>query len=433
MENSVKILASNAKEAAIILAAKSSDAKNKALLRMADALYEKREEIIRANEQDVENAKKDNIAPPLLKRLIFKEDKLIDVIKGIRDLAALPDPIGQTTYQSELDKGLELYRVTCPIGVIGIIFEARPDALVQISALCLKSANSVLLKGGMEASLTNQALAKIIEEASVNEDIPKGWISLLLTRTDVSELLKMEDEVNLIIPRGSNQFVQMIMNNTKIPVLGHADGVCHTYIDKSADSEMAYKILLDAKTQYVSACNTTETVLIHIDVSNQILPRLNEIFKENNIEIFGCEKTCKILGCKEVLNWHHEYLDYQISIKIVDSMEDAIVHINKYGSGHTEAIITSDEDSARKFMSLVDSGNVFWNCSTRFSDGFRYGFGAEVGISTSKIHARGPVGLEGLVTYKYKLFGCGQIVGDYSSGKAIFLHNKLSNECKFDR
>lgn len=433
MEKTVKQAARMAKDASITMAAITSEQKNKALERIAQALFTNKEQILAANAIDVKKAGEECLADPLIKRLIFSENKLNDVIKGLYDMISLPDPVGQTTYQNQIDKGLELYRVTCPIGVIGVIFEARPDALIQISALCLKSSNAVLLKGGAEAFETNQVLTKIISDATNMENIPEGWISLLKSRTDVMELLKMDEEVNLIIPRGSNQFVQMIMDNTKIPVLGHADGVCHTYVDESADMEMSIRILLDAKTQYVSACNTTETILIHQGIASLLLPVMKEYFDKNHIEIFGCEKTSGILNCKPVTDWHTEYLDYMVSIKIVTDIQDAIQHINKYGSGHTEAIITKEEAPARTFMSLVDAGNVFWNCSTRFSDGFRYGFGAEVGISTSKIHARGPVGLEGLITYKYKLFGNGQIVGDYASGKSSYLHIKTDHKCPFDR
>jgi len=433
MEETVKQIAQKARDASIQMAAMTSTQKNRALERIAQELIENKTEILQANSLDIKKAREDGIAEPLIKRLLFGENKLLDVVKGLYDMARLPDPIGKTTYQNQLDKNLELYRVTCPIGVIGIIFEARPDALVQISGLCLKSSNAVLLKGGTEASETNRILTKIIQKASRKENIPEGWISLLMTRTDVMDLLKMEEEVDLIIPRGSNLFVQMIMNNTKIPVLGHADGVCHTYVDEEYDTDMAIRILLDAKTQYVAACNATETILIHQKSASRLLPILKENFDRNHVEILGCEKTCGILHCKPVVNWHTEYLDYTVSVKIVSSLQEAVAHINRYGSGHTEAIITSQESAARQFMSLVDSANVFWNCSTRFSDGFRYGFGAEVGISTSKIHARGPVGLEGLVTYKYKLFGNGQTVEDYSSGGSTYLHLRTDKECPFDR
>jgi glutamate-5-semialdehyde dehydrogenase len=433
MEDTIKQIAQSARNASIHMAALPSEKKNKALERIAKALKENSSLILAANALDIENAKANHLPVPMQKRLLFDGKKLQEVVQGLLDMARLPDPVGRTTYQNQLDKGLELYRVTCPIGVIGIIFEARPDALVQISALCLKSSNAVLLKGGTEANETNRILAKVIQDASLEEGIPEGWISLLRTRTDVMDLLKLDEEVDLIIPRGSNEFVQMIMNNTRIPVLGHADGVCHAYAHRDCDPAMAIRILLDAKAQYVAVCNAAETILIHQDIAPELLPRLNDTFEENRIQIFGCDRTRAIIDCEPVTDWHTEYLDYKVSVRIVDSLEEAIAHINRYGSGHTEAILTESESAARTFMSLVDAGNVFWNCSTRFSDGFRYGFGAEVGVSTSKIHARGPVGLEGLVTYKYKLFGTGQTVGDYSSGKASFLHLQTDKDCPFDR
>jgi glutamate-5-semialdehyde dehydrogenase len=433
MEDTIKQIAQSARNASIHMAALPSEKKNKALERIAKALKENSSLILAANALDIENAKANHLAVPMQKRLLFDGKKLQEVVQGLLDMARLPDPVGRTTYQNQLDKGLELYRVTCPIGVIGIIFEARPDALVQISALCLKSSNAVILKGGTEANETNRILAKVIQDASLEEGIPEGWISLLRTRTDVMDLLKLDEEVDLIIPRGSNEFVQMIMNNTRIPVLGHADGVCHAYAHRDCDPAMAIRILLDAKAQYVAVCNAAETILIHQDIAPELLPRLNDTFEENRIQIFGCDRTRAIIDCEPVTDWHTEYLDYKVSVRIVDSLEEAIAHINRYGSGHTEAILTESESAARTFMSLVDAGNVFWNCSTRFSDGFRYGFGAEVGVSTSKIHARGPVGLEGLVTYKYKLFGTGQTVGDYSSGKASFLHLQTDKDCPFDR
>ena len=378
------------------MAAMASSHKDKALERIAQALIENKETILQANAEDVRKAKEDGLSEPLIKRLLLSESKLLDAVKGIRDMALLPDPIGKTTYQNQMDKNLELYRVTCPIGVIGIIFEARPDALIQISALCLKSSNAVLLKGGTEANGTNRALTAVIKKASEEEGIPDGWISLLLTRTDVMELLKMDGKVDLIIPRGSNQFVQMIMNNTRIPVLGHADGVCHTYVDEDCDMEMAIRVLLDAKTQYVAVCNATETILVHEKIADLLLPLLKETFDKNHVEIFGLPRR------------HPEFWDAgllptgiqnTLTMRCPSGSSPASTrrssHINRYGSRHTDAIITSNEQAARRFMSLVDAGNVFWNCSTRFSDGFRYGFGAEVGVSTSKIHARGPVGLEG--------------------------------------
>jgi glutamate-5-semialdehyde dehydrogenase len=423
----------NAKIASIEMMGLSSDAKNSALAAIAESLAANKKSIAEANTLDLENARKSNLAAPLLGRLMFDEKKLSDVIKGLHDLIGLGDPVGKTTYDSLLDHGLELYRVTCPIGVIGVIFESRPDALVQISALCLKSGNAIILKGGSEAYETNRVLAGIINEASIKAGLPDGWISLLATRSDVNELLKMDSEVDLLIPRGSNAFVRMIMDNTKIPVLGHADGVCHVYIDESADVDMAIDIIVDAKAQYVSACNSAETILINELIAPKILTELSDRLKGLDVTIFGCDKVCKILKCEEVTDWHTEYLDLQISIKIVPDTYAAIAHINRYGSKHTDAIITENRYEARKFMAYTDSANVFLNCSTRFSDGFRYGFGAEVGISTSKIHARGPVGLEGLVTYKYKLFGKGQKVSDYAGGKSLYLHHKLNKKSPFDQ
>ena len=429
---SVKQSAVNAKKASIILMGTSGEQRNAALRNIAGLLESEKEIIFKANKKDIEDAAGSNLAKPLIKRLLFDENKLNDVISGINNLIELPDPIGRTTYSSILDEGLELYRVSSPIGVIGVIFESRPDALVQISTLCLKSGNAVILKGGFEANGTNGVLADIIARASREAGIPDGFISLLLTRTDVKELLEMDGEVDLLIPRGSNSFVKMIMENTKIPVLGHADGVCHTYIDEYADINKALKIVLDAKSQYASACNATETILVHEKIADEILPLLSEVFKKESIEIFGCEKTREIISCGNVDEWHKEYLDLKVSVKIVENTDRAVEHINKYGSGHTEAIITDNDENAKKFMSYCDSGNVFRNCSTRFSDGFRYGFGAEVGISTSKIHARGPVGLEGLVTYKYKLYGDGQTVGEFASGAKRFLHKSTDRTSPFD-
>jgi len=433
MTNPAKISAINAKKASILFMGISHTQRNDALQNIAKLLEQEKNNIFKANLKDIEAAKEADLARPLIKRLLFDENKLNDVISGINNLKNLPDPIGKTTYASVLEEGLELYRVSCPIGVIGVIFESRPDALVQISTLCLKSGNAVILKGGFEANGTNGILAEIISKASLEAGIPEGWISLLLTRTDVRELLEMDGEVDLLIPRGSNSFVKMIMDNTKIPVLGHADGVCHTYIDEYAQADKALKIVLDAKMQYPSACNATETILIHKNIAGKILPLINDLFAKEGIEISGCVKTKEIISCNEVLDWHNEYLDLKVSVKIVEDTDAAISHINRYGSGHTEAIITENDENAKKFMAFCDSGNVFKNCSTRFSDGFRYGFGAEVGISTSKIHARGPVGLEGLVTYKYKLFGSGQTVSEFSSGEKSFVHGKTDKTSPFDR
>jgi glutamate-5-semialdehyde dehydrogenase len=423
----IKDLAQAAKNASIPLAAINTATKNNALAEIAKALKAKSAEIIAANKIDIELSEKNNLAAPLLKRLKFDEGKINEVIEGIESLIKLADPVGETLMATELDKGLELYKVSCPIGVIGVIFESRPDALVQISTLCLKSGNAVLLKGGSEALNTNKILAEVIAEASVKAGIPQGWVQLLETRSDVNDMLEMDDYIDLIIPRGSNEFVKYIMDNSNIAVLGHADGICHVYVDKDADIDMAVNVATDSKTQYVAVCNAAETLLVHEAIAEKFLPKVKASLEKYNVELIGDTKTASVIPVIPATeqDWATEYLDYILSIKVVSSIEEAIMHINTYGSGHTESIITKDKDAANKFMDLCDSGNVMWNASTRFSDGFRYGFGAEVGISTNKIHARGPVGLDGLLIYKYKVIGNGNIVADYSSGKKKFTHKKL--------
>lgn len=426
----IRQLCEHAGEASVKMAALSGEVKNNALLKIADALLANSKRIIEANQHDLLRSEKENLASPLLKRLKFDEKKITDVVEGIKSLKALEEPVGKTLMANMLDDELELFKVTCPIGVIGIIFESRPDALVQISTLCLKSGNCVLLKGGSEAKETNRILTDVIEEASVAAGLPKGWISLLESRDDVNEMLKMDEYIDLIIPRGSNEFVRYIMDNSRIPVMGHADGICHVYVDSGADLEMAKKITVDSKTQYVAVCNATETLLVDRAVAKEFLPALKAELDKKNVEIFGDEETAKIIEVKPASDqdWATEYLDYIISIKIVSGADEAIKHINTYGSGHTDSIITKDKATAVKFMNLVDSGNVFWNASTRFSDGFKYGFGAEVGISTSKLHARGPVGLDGLLSYKYMLIGNGQIVDDYATNKRHFKHIKMNKQ-----
>ncbi|MBN1975620.1 MAG: glutamate-5-semialdehyde dehydrogenase [Sedimentisphaerales bacterium] len=421
-------IAKSAKEASITLAAVKSSAKNNALSEIAKALQQNSKAIIEANKQDMEAAQKNNLAAPLLKRLKFDESKIEQVIAGIESLIKLEDPVGKTLAATELDKGLTLYKVTCPIGVIGIVFESRPDALVQISTLCLKSGNAVMLKGGSEAAKTNRILTETIAQAGENAGLPDGWIQLLETREDVAKMLALDEYIDLIIPRGSNEFVRYIMNNTNIPVLGHADGICHVYVDGDADLDMAIKITVDSKCQYVAVCNAAETLLVDKKIARKFLPKVQTALEKNGCKLRGCEKSADIIDIEPATekDWSTEYLDYIISIKVVDGLDEAIEHINRYGSKHTDTIVTSKKDKAERFMSLVDSANVFSNCSTRFSDGFRYGLGAEVGISTSKIHARGPVGLEGLVIYKYKLIGSGQTVSDYSGTNAKkFTHRKI--------
>lgn len=419
--------ASMARKASIALASENEEKKNQALHLIAEKLAEKSDEIIRKNQEDLERSKKENLPEPLLKRLKFDQKKLADVIEGINSLIKLPDPVGKKLLATELDDGLQLYKVSCPIGVIGIIFESRPDALVQISTLCLKSGNTVLLKGGSEALETNRILTEVIREATVDAGLHPGWIHLLETRDDVNRMLKLDEYIDLIIPRGSNEFVRYIMDNSRIPVLGHADGICHCYVDADADISMAVNIVNDSKVQYVAVCNATETLLVHRDIAGDFLPALKKKTDESHVELRGCERTQAIIPVTAATekDWKTEYLDYILSIKIVDSLDEAIEHINTYGSGHTDSIITHNRANAERFMDMVDSANVFWNCSTRFSDGYRYGFGAEVGNSTNKIHARGPMGLEGLMIYKYKLIGNGHIVSDYASGKRTFTHKPI--------
>ena len=413
------------------LAASSIEKRNKALDAIAKALVANKDKIFEANGMDLEAADKNGVSSAVQKRLKFNEDKLKDVIAGIEQLISLSDPLGKNLLHRELDAGLELYRVSCPIGVIGVIFEARPDALVQISCLCLKSGNCAILKGGKETANTNRVLFNIIHDTAVSSGLPEKCLVQVELHNEIDELLSCDKDVDLLIPRGSNAFVQYIMNNTKIPVMGHADGVCHTYVDADADIKKAIPILIDAKTQYTAACNATETVLVNRKLAAEFLPKLAKAFSECNVKLHGTEEVQALLKNEvedaadsdfimEENDFHREYLDMVVSLKLVDSVEEAVNHINRFGSHHTDAIITENKEAAEYFMQMVDSAGVYQNCSTRFADGFRYGFGAEVGISTSKLHARGPVGLDGLVTYKYKLFGSGQIVNDYSTGVKEF-------------
>ena len=414
--------AAKAREASYSMAVLTREQKDSALKAIADALNSEKDRIIAANAEDLANAEAADLEKPLIKRLKFADAKIADVTDGILSLMTLEDPVGKQTLHTTLDDGLELYRVTCPIGVIGVIFESRPDALVQIATLCLKSGNAVFLKGGSEAANTNKVLSEVIYEAGVKAGLPEGWLNLLTTRAEISDMLKLDEYIDLIIPRGSNAFVQYIMQNTNIAVLGHADGVCHTYINEKADPAKALKVAVDAKTQYVSVCNATETFLVDEALKDTLLKNLIKTLRDAGVTIYGDDYVAEAFEAEKVTEWHHEYLDMKCSVKVVSGIDEAIAHINRYGSGHTDAIITEDKAAADRFMLGVDSGSVLVNCSTRFADGFRYGFGAEVGISTSKIHARGPVGLEGLVSYKYKLLGNGDIVGDYASGAKKFKH-----------
>lgn len=425
--------ADDARKASLELANISTKTKNAALLRTASEISKKRKLLLRANAADVKEAEllmlRGKLSKAFVQRLKLTDDKLRDIVNMIRGVAKLEDPVGEATYAMELDRGLELYRVSCPIGVIGAIFEARPDVLPQLSALCLKSGNSVILKGGREAKRSNEAFFRIIKGASESAGIPRGWIQLIEARHEVRELLKLDDHIDLLVPRGSKDFVKYIQSNTRIPVLGHAEGLCHIYVDAEADLDLAVKICYDAKVQYPAVCNAMETLLVHSAIAKRFLPHLASKYKGAGVEIRGCERTMKILrGIKKATeeDWRTEYLDLIISIKIVGSVDEAIDHINKYGSKHTDAIVTKNRKTAMKFMTGVDSSSVMLNASTRFSDGYRYGFGAEVGISTGKIHARGPVGLSGLTTTKYYIVGRGHVVADYLGPRAKpFTHRPL--------
>ena len=486
------------KNAAIVMAALDSSAKNAALANIARQLVDNKQRIDEVNMLDVERATSAGLPAPIIKRLRMDAGKVDSVAAGIHSLISLEDPVGRQLFATELSDGLVLRKVSCPIGVIGVIFESRPDALVQIACLCLKSGNAVILKGGSEASETNRLLTELIKEATIAGDagdiggdaagstdggaavgkdrdaavgrggvaamntgeantgnvLPEAWVNQLETRAEIREILKMDGDIDLLIPRGSNEFVKYIMDNTRIPVLGHADGICHCYVDAAADIGMAVKVVTDSKTQYAAVCNATETLLVHRDIASVFLPALwdhmngngssgigggesgdaaaNAIPKSEKpyVQFKGCTETLQILKGRPVEaatddDWGAEYLDYILAVKVVGSAVEAIDHINTYGSKHSDAIITNDANAARAFMSYVDSANIFHNCSTRFSDGFRYGFGAEVGVSTSKIHARGPVGLDGLSTYKFILSGNGDIVADFEQGTRTFTHKPL--------
>ena len=408
-------IAKAAKTAALQMAEMQN--KNEALSAVADALEKNKNEIFESNKLDLEKAKvlveNGELSQATFNRLKLDENKMRTMIQGIRDVIKLEDPVNKKLLVRELDKDLTLYKVTCPIGVLGIIFEARPDVIAQICSLAIKSSNAVILKGGKEAINTNKTILKTINDALDKvQDFPKNALQQIFTHEEVNEMLKCDKYINLIIPRGSNNLVKFIKENTKIAVLGHADGICHIFVDESADLEMAEKVVTDAKCQYPSACNAVETLLIHKD-------------------FIGSEKLLASLQLSEIKlvetpeRWDFEYGDKILAVKKVSSLDEAISHINEYGSGHTDCIITNNIKNAEVFMNKVDSSGVYMNASTRFADGFRYGFGAEVGISTNKTHARGPVGLEGLVIYKYKLIGNGHIVKDYAEGTLEFHHRDL--------
>lgn len=425
MQRDVAAMARAARVAGRQFAAIDGTTRTNALRAIADAIDAEGATLQRANDDDLSRAV--DLAAPLRKRLRFDAPKRSEVVASVRAVAELPDPVGRTLERRELDSDLTLERVAAPIGVIAMVFESRPDALVQIASLAARSGNALLLKGGSEASSTNRALAQVIVRASIDAGLPAGWLQLLETREEVGALLACDRDVDLVIPRGSNEFVRAVMEGTRIPVLGHADGICHLYVDRAADARIAVDLAVDAKTQYVAVCNAIETLLVHRDASGQ-LPEIIAALRDKGVEVRGCERTRAVVA--DVVpavesDWATEYLDLIISIRVVDSLDDAIDHINRWGSGHTDAIVTEDTAAADAFIARVDSASVMWNASTRFADGFRYGLGAEVGIATGRIHARGPVGVEGLLTYRWVVRGVGQRVAPYADGTRHFTHRDL--------
>ncbi len=409
---------------------------NAGLAAIAAALASERDTILAANAEDFAEAQqmaaRGALADPLVARLNLAKGKYDRAIEMVRSVEGAEDPLWQTQRATEIDAGLNLFRVSVPIGVLGVIFESRPDALIQIAAVCLKSGNAVLMKGGSEAARSNRALADLIRRATAAVDgLPAGWLSLLESREDVREMLEQDDAIDLIIPRGSNEFVAYIMANTNIPVTGHADGICHVYVDKAADLDKAVRVAVDSKVQDVSTCCTAETLLVHAAVAAAFLPRVVAALAAAKVEVRGDEATRSLAGSADVVlateqDWSTEYLDYILSVKVVDSLSQAMTHINHYGSAHTDTIVTEDRTRAVRFLQGVDSSSALVNASTRFADGYRYGLGAEVGISTGRLHSRGPVGMEGLTTYKYLLEGDGHTVGDYEGATPKpYTHRKL--------
>lgn len=428
-------VAQRAKTAALEVANSSHEARNKALVTIAKELDTERKRLKDANAQDVREASEARLVKSIVKRLNLDDSKINAIIKGVLAVSKLEDPINRTMLAIEMDHGLELYKVTCPIGVVGAIFESRPDALVQIASLCLKSANAVILKGGIEAKKTNRILAESIRRSIQRcREIPEDSIQLIETREDVDRLLKLDEYIDLLLPRGSSSLVKYIKENSRIPVLGHAEGLCHEYVDANADIDMAVEICYDAKVQHPAVCNAMNTLLVHKEIAEKFLPKLATRYEKSHVELRGDEQTRKILPTAKPAtekDWNTEFLDMILAIRIVDSLKMATDHINRYGAHHTDGIITKNANNAKRFLKTVNSAVVLHNVSTRFSDGYRFGFGAEVGISTGKIHARGPVGLDGLITYKYIIAGSGQIVSSYlGEHPKPFTHKKLNKTWK---
>ena len=434
-DTSVAAVARKARNASRALAKLSADTRVEVLMAAAQAIEDERRRILDANESDCVAAKaavaSGKMSSAMLARLRVTEAGVAQMAAQIREVARLEDPLRRRLAATELDEGLVLYKESCPFGVVGVIFESRPDVIPQVASLCLKSGNAVILKGGSEAAETNQEIASIWRECLIRfQGVPVDSISLLQSRADVIELLAQDRDVDLIVPRGSYELVNYITRHTRIPVLGHGEGICHVYVDRAADVRKAVDIIYDAKVEYPSVCNAAETLLVHDAIAAEFLPQAVRKLSAAGVEIRGDSKTASLLPGVSILpatekDWSSEYSDLILSIKVVANLDEAIEHINTYGSRHTDAIVTEDSEAAARFMDEVDSAGVYQNASTRFADGFRYGFGAEVGISNGKLHARGPMGLEGLTTYKYKLYGHGQTVAEYSKGNKKFTHRRL--------
>ncbi len=438
MTITLRQLAEQARIASRQLANLSTERKNEVLLAFAKKIRENTEPILSANKKDLESADRlrsqGELSDSSIQRLKLNAGKIEQMAKSFESVAALPDPVGQVQLATRLDEGLDLHQVSCPIGVLLVIFESRPEVVVQISALTLKSGNAVILKGGKEASESNACLFRILDQVLGEfTDLPAGTVNLLQSREAVSEIVKLNDCLDLIIPRGSNALVQHIQQHSRVPVLAHADGICHVYWDRSATLSKAMEIIIDAKTEYPAVCNAMETLLIHEQIPESEISQVLSSLLEAGVELRVCSAIMKKFSSNldrlvhaSEQDWAKEYTDLILSVRLVSSIDEAIGHINQYGSGHTDTIIAEDRSIAEKFMDQVDAANVFWNASTRFADGFRYGFGAEVGVSTCKTHARGPVGLDGLIIYKYKLYGNGQGVARYHEGGKQYLHQPLS-------
>ncbi len=435
--------ARRARQAALRLANLTDEQRRRALLAAADNIERRAADILAANALDCAAARPEveagRMSRALFKRLQTSERGVADMAAHVRGVAQLPDPLNRELSVTALDDDLTLHKISCPLGLFAVIFEARPEVLPQIASLALRSGNAVLLKGGSEAEHTNTVLEAVWREAlAAFPEVPVESATLLHTREDVNELLKLDDLIDLVVPRGSNAFVRYIMAHSRIPVLGHGEGICHVYFDRAADPAKAVAIALDSKVQYPAACNAVETLLVHADIACSLLPELVGKLLGAGVEVRGCPLTLKTLadarfapaadqrlGAASEEDWSTEYSDLIVAIRIVDSLDAAINHVNRWGSRHTDSIVTEDAAAAAEFLARVDAAGVYHNASTRFSDGFRYGLGAELGIATGKTHARGPVGLEGLTTYKYLLRGNGHTVASYASGERRFKHRLL--------